>query len=330
MGWLEDLKNNEFVQGVVGLTMPYAANAFYSSPNPKFNMGAQSALGAQGQQMAQQGLQGYNQALGTGGIFQQGQQSQVDLATLLKQMQQSGGLPNQQDISQSSDIVNQLFASQKQAQTSAFQDQLTQANRAAAMSGRGVNDPVLRAKLAQEQTRQNAQLSANQGAATQQLALSLPGQRLGYATQASNALVGAGQNALNAYQNQYQTGAQAQQQDYGQRFGQAQMKFNEQADPNTAQKWASFSSGNLAAAGQFAGLVSSISSLAGGMGSMGGGALSMGAMQAPQAGSAGKQAIPTQSQAMMAPYQSPYMNQAWGAGPANPFTSYGPNPYQGR
>jgi hypothetical protein len=89
------------------------------------------------------------------------------------------------------------------AQQQAFQDQLTAANRQAAISGRGMNDPILRARLGQEQTRQQGLLEAQQGAFGSQLALALPTQRAGFAEQRANqalrnqaALFEAGQSAL--------------------------------------------------------------------------------------------------------------------------------------
>ncbi len=122
--------------------------------------------------------------------------AQTDLASMLKQMSETGGMPGAGDISQAQGIAGQLFAGQRVGMQNAFGDQLTQANRDAALSGRGANDPILRAKLAQEQMRQSSQLDANQGSYGSQLAMSLPGQRLGFAGQRANVLGGLATQAM--------------------------------------------------------------------------------------------------------------------------------------
>jgi hypothetical protein len=62
--------------------------------------------------------------------------------------------------------------------------------------GRSLNDPILAAKLAQEQTRQGAMLEANQGSFAQQFALAQPDRRLGYANQRANILGGLATQAM--------------------------------------------------------------------------------------------------------------------------------------
>jgi len=121
-----------------------------------------------------------------------------DLGALLQQLQSTSGLPTSGDISAAQGITGQLF----QPQQVAFQQQLEQArtesDRRRAQLGRGAADPILAAKLAQEAARGQERIGAAQGAATQQLALQLPGQRLGFATQRASLLSGLGSQALQA------------------------------------------------------------------------------------------------------------------------------------
>lgn len=124
-----------------------------------------------------------------------GAQAQRDLAAAFQQAASTGGLPSAADFTAAQGAVNPLFEARRVAQSQAFSDQLTQANRQAAMMGRDLNDPILQAKLAQEQTRQAALLSAEQQGAAGQLALGMPGQRLSYLGQGAQALGGLSQQA---------------------------------------------------------------------------------------------------------------------------------------
>lgn len=117
-------------------------------------------------------------------------------AQMLQGAISTSGLPTQQDISASQGIVGQLFQPQQVAMQQAFEDQGIQAQRQAALLGRSGDDPILRARLAQEQTRQQAMLGAQQGAASQQLAMQLPGQRLSFAGQRAQVLGGLATQAL--------------------------------------------------------------------------------------------------------------------------------------
>lgn len=128
--------------------------------------------------------------------IQAGVESQRGLAALLAEMQETGGLPQQEDIQSGEAIARRLFGGQRTALEQQFEQQSIQASRQAAIAGRGGADPILQAKLAQEQSRQAALLEAQQGSAAQQLALSLPGQRLGFAGQRADVLTGLGQRAL--------------------------------------------------------------------------------------------------------------------------------------
>jgi hypothetical protein len=130
------------------------------------------------------------------GDYAAGNQSTRDLASLLKQYSQSGGLPNQNDISQANGIASNLFSARQTALDQSFTDQNTEAQRLAARLGRPINDPILQAKLRTGFIRQSDLLNSEKSSAAQQLALQLPGQRLGYAQQATGVLNNFGNQAL--------------------------------------------------------------------------------------------------------------------------------------
>lgn len=130
------------------------------------------------------------------GDVQQGLGASRDLASMLDQYSKSGGVPGSADITQAQGLAGGLFQGQRMALKQNFMDQETSARQNAAISGRGLNDPVLRNKLAQEQTRQQMMLDANQGSLASQLAQSLPGQRLNFAGQRVNLLQGLASQAM--------------------------------------------------------------------------------------------------------------------------------------
>lgn len=175
----------------------------------------------------QAGLSGFQSALGNEAAL--GSQASLDFANLLGDYSRGGFMPGEQDISQANDLASRLFQARRVAQTQAFSDQLTQANRQAALSGRGMNDPILRAKLAQEQTRQGELLNAEQGSFSAQFAQSLPFQRAQFAGQRADVLNQRGQQALGNQLQLAQLGSGLQQQLWGQRYQQAAGQMQAQA-----------------------------------------------------------------------------------------------------
>jgi hypothetical protein len=231
-------------------------------------MGAQGEQAASGSLAAMQGFRG-DAAFG----------AQTDLASLLKQYQQDGAMPTAQDSSRAQSFAQSQFDPQRVAMQQAFQDQLTQANRQAALSGRGVNDPILRAKLAQEQTRQGAMLQSQQGAFATQYAMQQPLQRLQFAEGRANVLTQNLQQRMGLEQNIFNQGMSAQQADFQQRFSKyqgelgkqttlAQGKFEQdKAETTPIQRFGQAMTGIV---GSFGAGMSAMSSL-GGMGGGGGG-----------------------------------------------------------
>lgn len=126
-----------------------------------------------------------------------GLESNRSLAEMLRQYAQEGGnLPTAGDISSSNRITDQLFQAQQLGLQQAFQDQSVEANRRAALQGRSLNDPMLAAKLAIEQTRQQNMFGAQKGAFATNFALQQPGQRLGFMTQRNDLMSGLASQAM--------------------------------------------------------------------------------------------------------------------------------------
>jgi hypothetical protein len=129
------------------------------------------------------------------GDYSAGMQSQRDYAAMLGQYAQSGGLPGQDDLTNANIFAQRAYDPQRVALQQSFQDQTTEANRQAAMMGRGSDDPILQAKLRTGLMRQSASLQAEQGAFANNFAMQLPQQRLNYAGQQASALDQIGQRA---------------------------------------------------------------------------------------------------------------------------------------
>lgn len=125
-----------------------------------------------------------------------GLDAQKDYAAMLGDFSKGGFLPGTQDFSNANTFAQQAFAPQQVALQQAFQDQTINANRQAALMGRQGNDPILQAKLALEQTRQQAMLNAQQGSFATQYAQQMPAMRLGYAGQRADVLGGLASQAL--------------------------------------------------------------------------------------------------------------------------------------
>lgn len=106
--------------------------------------------------------------------------------------------PTGAQVGQANQFAQDIFAPQQLAMQQGFQDQGVQANRLAARLGRAGNDPILRAKLAQEQTRQSAMLNSQQGSFAAQYAQQMPQQFMQMGSALSNLKNGL---ATQAFQN---------------------------------------------------------------------------------------------------------------------------------
>lgn len=180
-----------------------------------------SALGQEGQASSLAALQAYRNLVGVG-------PNATDVSASLDA---SRGFANQlnnisssglYDMAAGNRLAQQQFGGQRQAMEQQFQDQMTQANRSAAMSGRSSNDPILRARLAQEQSRQSAMLNAQQSSAAVDLGRQSTTDMLGLQGQRVGLLQGLSDQAFGNQQNLFGMGSSALQQDFGRQLASAQ------------------------------------------------------------------------------------------------------------
>jgi hypothetical protein len=172
----------------------------------------------------EQAYDGVKSLLGMGpgaGDVQAGYNSQLDLAALLKKFSMGGFIPEQNDINTANTFAGQMFQPQQIAMQQAFQDQRMMGNRAMAKMGRGPGDPIMMNKLAQEETRQQAMLGAQQGQFASQFAMNMPTQRLQYAQDHSNLMSGLASQALANRQALLSMGSNLQQAERSYRLGAA-------------------------------------------------------------------------------------------------------------
>lgn len=121
-------------------------------------------------------------------------QFQNSYANQLQQLMQNIANPNQQ---QNFSTAQQYFAPQQTALNQQFEQQGIASNRLAARLGRAGNDPILRNKLAQEQTRQQTALNSQIGAFGQQLPSMQAQQIMGVGNALSNLRGGLATQAMN-------------------------------------------------------------------------------------------------------------------------------------
>lgn len=190
-----------------------------------------------------------------------GLDSQRGLAAMLQGFIQTGGAPGQQDFQQGNDLASMMFAGQRNQLQNNFQDQQVNSDRRAALMGRAGNDPILAAKLGQEQTRQMGQLDAEQRGFAGQYAMQLPQQRLQFASQFANVQGGLASQALQNKLQLLQTGQQLRNDDRNFRLGSASTT----ASTSSGGGLGGFISGALGGAGAGA----SIGSMFGGGGNSG-------------------------------------------------------------
>lgn len=190
-----------------------------STQTSGMNLAPESALEALGGQVSQEQLQGLRQLLGAGPGEQDvaaGTSAGRDLASMLQQYAQGGFMPGESDIQAAQKFAGGAFAGQQAALSQQFQDQQTEARRMAAQLNRPINDPILQAKLAQSQMRQQQLLEGEKTSLATQFAQQLPGQRLGFAQQRAELLGGLASQALANRSNLLSLGSQLQAQ--GQNF----------------------------------------------------------------------------------------------------------------
>lgn len=162
-------------------------------------LGPESALENQMRNFQAQDFSQLQGFLGAGAgeqDFASGAESQRKLAELLQGLAQTGGRPNESQIAQSEQFSQRMFEPQRVALEQSFTDQAQRVAQLSAQLGRPVNDPILQAKLAESQTKQQAQLGAQQGAFAAQESQRQPFQQLDFASQLANVRGGLASQAL--------------------------------------------------------------------------------------------------------------------------------------
>lgn len=182
------------------------------------DLGPMSQLGVNAQQYSTDALNGYASLAAAGpgiGDYTKGIQSQRDLASTYGNLASSAsGMYN---FGAGNQLANQAFAGQREALQQSFAQQLQQANNAASRAGRSSNDPILRARLAQAQTQQSAQLAANQSSAAVGFARQSVADQLSGLGQQTQLLAGLGNQALSNQSNLFNMsqGALQNERNYG-------------------------------------------------------------------------------------------------------------------
>lgn len=242
------------------------------------NMSPESMLELFGKGQLERGARGFEDMVNAGpgqSDITAGLGASRDLAAMLDQYSKGGYLPTDADRSTAGDLASKLFNPQRVAMGQAFEDQTTAANRQAALMGRSMNDPILRAKLAQEQTRQSALLEANQNAFATQFAMDSPLKRLGFASDRANVLGGLASQALANRQALASMGQGIMEGERNFRLQTAERHGTQNTESGGGLKGAI--NGGLAGAGTAMGLMNGFQSLTapagvgGGMGAMGAG-----------------------------------------------------------
>jgi hypothetical protein len=118
------------------------------------------------------------------------------LAGLLEQYAQGGYLPTEDQRSIAASQAEAAFGAERLGLQNLFEDQRQQQTRLAGQLGRQVNDPVLQAKLMEQQGRLTSDLGARQAAYANQFAMNMPLQQLQFAQQAAGTRQGLAQQAF--------------------------------------------------------------------------------------------------------------------------------------
>ena len=241
------------------------------------------------------------------------------LAALIQQFQTSGGLPGQQQINQANQAASGIFGAQQVGLNQAFEDQRIQAARQAAISGRGGSDPVLAARLAAEQARQQTSLNAQQGSFAAQLALDAPNREIGLASARANVLGGLASQALSNRQSLLSIGNQLRQQERQFRIQTGTQRTTQSTEVGVGDRISAGISGGISGFGSGLSTAGGIQALQQGQGAQlfsgfsggGGGAAQAPAFRAPapmlpanNAGPAGIPLAPNQVQPFSGPVPS--------------------------
>lgn len=179
-----------------------------------------------------------------------GLSAQRGLADMLAQMSETGGLPTGSDFNTANQFARQVFQGQRQQLQLSQRDARQNAARMAAQLGTTPDDPILQARLAQQQQDAALGLAAQQGSFGAQFAQELPGRRLNFQSQRAQLLQGLSDQA---FRNRYNLSS------LGQQLQGSERQFRLQ----TGTRWNTSETGG--------GLAGALSGAIGGAGSMGSG-----------------------------------------------------------
>lgn len=170
-----------------------------SSSTSRINMAPESALEGQARGVSGEQLKLLQDLIGAGpgqADVTAGADASRGLASLLEQISGQGGRPSAADLQSARQLAGDVFAPEEQAVRAGFAEQEQSTSQLAARLGRQVNDPILRAKLAQEQTRQLGQVGARRTAFAAQEAQQAPMRQIGLAESLANVRGGLASQAL--------------------------------------------------------------------------------------------------------------------------------------
>lgn len=125
-----------------------------------------------------------------------GNAGQKDFVSMLKGINANGGMPTDEDRRQANIFADDMFKPQQEALNQSFTQQNEQAARLSAQLNRPVNDPIIQAKLRQEQMRQSSMLSADRTAFTANESRNSPFRRLELQGQLADAQSGLASQAM--------------------------------------------------------------------------------------------------------------------------------------
>jgi hypothetical protein len=133
-------------------------------------------------------LQGMNKAGAGTKDVSNAVSAQRDFASMLKKFSEGGFQPSSSDYNMANNQAANLFGGQRAAMQNSFLGQTQASNAQASRLGRSINDPILQAQLRTSLFQQENELSGQQNALAQQLAMNAPMQRLQFAGQRSDVL----------------------------------------------------------------------------------------------------------------------------------------------
>jgi hypothetical protein len=171
------------IQQAIPAVLGAIAGGQKSSTSASRQILEQTQTGTAGANMVMQNLPQMQQFVNLGPgekDVKRGLGAQRGLADMLQSYAQGGFMPTQADWTSARQFATDAFAPQAVAMKQGFQQQEQRTAQLAARMGRGVNDPILQARLAQEQMQAGERLGAQQSAYSSQFAQAMPGQRLGY------------------------------------------------------------------------------------------------------------------------------------------------------